>query len=325
MGSEQQAFDVVAHALVEGQMVRLGIVWTIVCVDVGSVDIKDNLYQTRVNTNECVEKTCKEYADKMKGGDAFPMVVLQEKSPGRYRVVCGRHRARAYQIAQNGKTSYRAYVVSSDTGDNLLRALSARENNTNGVRQGSGDTARVAAEALCKAPVAKGGRCHRAEVIKQVSDQYAANQSTVRDHYHAALVSSHMLQVGVSPRGLPVSTSRRLWRWTDCHDWKQIAEAIAENATLSCLHEVVQLANKDRVDGKTLIKMIRDAADSDVGRRTRGGVFKDPATVTIEHLTLALEDIRVLAPPRNLQQEMSEEISDLVEAVRLAAKEWKLK
>lgn len=162
-------------------------------------------------------------------------------------------------------------------------------------------------------------------MIKQVSDQYGANQCTVKDHYHAALVSSHMLHVGVSPRGLPVSVMRRLWRWTDCHDWKQIAEAVAENATFAGLYEVLQQASKDRVDGKTLIKMIRDASDSRVGRRLRGGVSKDPATVTMEHLSLALEDIRVLAPPRNLQEEMAEEISDLVEAVRLAAKEWRSK
>jgi hypothetical protein len=118
---------------------------------------------------------------------------------------------------------------------------------------------------------------------------------------------------------------RSLWRWVENAEWKSIAQTVSDHGSLPNLEKTIHAASKDKVDGGTLVKRILDLAEARPGSSARGGIVKDPVTVTMEHLSLALRDIRDLAPPRNLHDEQAEEIADLVEAVRLAAKEWKLK
>jgi len=316
-------FETTPHAYIELSMSALGIEWKIKTIDVNDVDIKDNLHQTRVNIKDCDSSVSREYADKIKSGDAFPMIVLQEKSPCRYRVVCGRHRATAYGMAQNGKTSYAAYVVAGDTDPVLLKSLSARENNANGVRQNNSDTARAAADQLSRTPIAGGGRKHRHEFIKSVAACFGMDPSTVSNHYHSKLIDSEMIRANCEPGGVPVHVAARLWKWTESADWFGIARAISTHWQSVPLQKIIAEAHRDKIDGKALIKRIEDAV-GDAKSVIRGAVAaKDPVTVTIEHLSLALQDIRVLAPPRNLSDEQAEEVSDLVEAVRLSCKEWK--
>ncbi len=325
MSANSTVFDAGRHEFIEAAMTRLQIEWTVIVVKVDSVDLKDNSYQTRLNVAESSAVVSREYAEKIRGGEVFPMVVLEEKSPGRYRIVCGRHRATAYTLAQNGKTAYRAYLVAGGTDKSALVALSARENNGNGVRQGSADTAKVAADELARMPIATNGRRHRAEVIKEVAARFSANVSTVTDHYHLKLVSAEMIRVNVQPTNLAVSAARKLWRWTDSAEWAAIARAVIDNASLPGLGKIISEAHRDRVDGRTLVKRIEESVDSHTSPRRGGVPAKDPATVTIEHLSLALQDIRVLPPIRNLSEEIAEEISDVFEAVRLSVKEWKQK
>ena len=325
MITEKSLFGTDRHSYIELSMSALNIGYDVVTVEVSSVDLRDNSYQTRRNVSESASSVCREYAEKIKGGESFPMIVVEEKSPGRYRVVCGRHRASAYAIAQNGKTAYRAYLIKAGTPSGLLKALSARENNANGVRQSSGDTALAASDHLSQLPIATHGRSHRSEVIKQVALEFGANPSTVKGHYHAKLVAAAMIRVGVQPDGIQMYVLRSLWGWVENAEWKSIAKTVSDNGSLPNLEKTIHSASKDKVDGSTLVKRILKIAEAKPGLSARGGVFKDPVTVTMEHLSLALRDIRDLAPPRNLPDEQAEEIADLVEAVRLAAKEWNVK
>ena len=323
MSGEGLMFATERHLFVETAMDRLGISWTVETVSVSDVDLKDNDLQTRHDVDQSSSAVTREYADKMKSGEAFPMVVLVEKSPGRFRVVCGRHRASAYSIAQNGKSSYAAYVAAKDTPRETLLALSARENNGNGVRQGNAETARVAAGVLVAMPTPAGSRAHRSDVIKSVADQFGANITTIQDHYFARLVQREMLKVGVPVADVPVAVMRRMWAWASSSDWREVASAVAENRSLPNLGKLVADARRDKLDAKALAAKIREFANSHAGKPRARVAMKDPATVTLEHLTLAYHDMRDLAAPRNLPEEQAEEISSMVEAIRVACREWK--
>lgn len=317
------SFETERHGVIERAMEQLGIEFEVRTVSVADVDVKDNTFQTRLNVAETMSSVVKEYAERMKCGDVFPMIVLHEKTPGRFRVVAGRNRATAYNAAQNGKSSYSAYVVKQKTPPDLLKALSARENHANGVRQSSADAARVAAAELVKMPTNPGSRSHRPAIVRAVAAQYAVSDTTVRDHYYARLVEKEMLRVGVQPSGIAVATLRCLWRWTESAGWENLARAVSSNHTLPGLGRIVSDARRDRCDAEALAKNIEKAADECAGTYRPPRALKDPATVTLEHLSLALNDMRDLAPPRNLPDEQAEDISSMVEALRIACKEWK--
>lgn len=322
MSHQVQEFGTFSDSAVESFMKDLGVLWEEQSVPVACVDLADNTFQTRLNTAQC-SVVAKEYAEKMKAGDSFPMMVLQRKGTGRFRVVCGRHRATAYDIAQNGKASSRCYVVSDDTPMDVLLALSARDNNANGVRQGTAETARVAADVVAKMPIAAGARCHRNDLIRRVANRFGANQSTVSDHYFAKLTAAEMIRVGCSTEGVPMSAMRSLWKWTDHASWREIARAVSENASATNLAKVISAANKDKADALTLITRIKEAACPGKDGFETVRVRKDPAFVMLEHLGFALRDFRDLAPPRNLPEEVAEDIASAVEAIRLECKEWK--
>jgi len=322
MSHQESQFDTYADRAVEVFMKDIGIEWAEKVVSVSSVDLEDNSFQTRLNTAHC-STVAREYAEKIRAGDPFPMTVLQPKGNGKFRVVCGRHRATAYSMAQNGKASYQAYIVGEDTPVDLLTALSARDNNSNGVRQGTAETARVAADFLAKLPVLAGSRCHKKKTIQEVSARFGANDSTVSDHYHAKLVAAKMISVGCRAEGVPVNALRSLWKWTENAAWPDIARAVSENATTGNLSKIISSANADKVDAPTLISRIKDAAGVFYGGSEMVRQRKDPAYVTLEHLSLALQDFRQLSSPRNLPNELAEDIASTVEAIRIECKEWK--
>lgn len=322
MSHEAAQFDTYADRAVEVFMKDIGIEWAEKVVSVTSVDLTDNRFQTRLNTAHC-SNVAREYAEKIRANAPFPMTVLQSKGNGNFRVVCGRHRAAAYNMAQNGKASYQAYVVAEDTPPDLLTALSARDNNSNGVRQGTAETARVAADFLAKLPVLAGSRCHKKKTIQDVAARFGANDSTVSDHYHAKLVEAKMISVGCPPEGVPVSALRSLWKWVETAAWRDVARAVTEHATTGNLSRVISSANADKVDAPTLISRIKDAAGVFHGGLETVRPRKDPAYVTLEHLSLALQDFRQLSSPRNLPDELAEDIASTVEAIRIACKDWK--
>jgi hypothetical protein len=323
MSSDCLVFETDAHLFVEKAMERLGISWSVVTVLVNNVDIKDNTYQTRWNVSESSGRVVKEYAEKIKAGEAFPMIVLEEKSNEKFRVVAGRHRASAYFEAQNGKTSYSAYLVDKSTPSELLFALSARENNSNGVRQDSSETARYAASKLLALGTHGGARAHKHDVVKSYAEAYGASLKTVKDNYYAMLVEKEMIRVGVNCGGVHMSALHPLWGWTQSAEWRQLASVVSEHRSLPRICHIIRDARRDKLDAMSLIGRIRQAALDASGDCLRGRPIKDPATVTLEHLSLALNDLRGLAAPANIHNELAEDISSMVEAIRLACKEWK--
>jgi hypothetical protein len=323
MATHAEFFATDRHAFIENAMEKLGISWREVTVNVNDVDIKDNTYQTRRNVAESCSSVVREYADKMKSGESFPMIVLEEKSSGRYRVVAGRHRASAYAESQNGKTGYKAYVVEKGTSRDALFALSAKENNANGVRQSTSDTAKFAASKLLEAPLPNGSRIHQPMVINRVAEMYAVERKSLGCQYKALLVEREMIRVGVDPSGVLLTALHPLWKWTQTADWGRLAAAVSENASLPGLIKLIHSARKDKVGADVLLGRIHEARDAISGRTARHATLKDPATITVEHLSLAMNDIRGLAPPRNLPEEIADEISSMVEAIRVACKEWK--
>jgi hypothetical protein len=323
MTGDCSVFATESHPFVEKVMVSLGISWTVITVSVNDVDIKDNTYQTRRNVAESSGRVVKDYADKISLGEAFPMIVIEEKSPGRYRVVAGRHRASGYAEAQNGKSGYAAYLVDKSTPKEWLFALSARENNGNGVRQDNVETARYAASKMLEVPTPEGSRCHQQCVINSYAEAYGAHKNAVRDNYLALLVQREMMKVGVDFAGIPFTALYVLWKWTDSADWKRLASVVSENRSTPGITQVIKNARRDKLDASSLICRIEESAKPASRRLTRCPPIKDPATVTLEHLSLALNDLKDLAAPSNLPEEQAEDIASTVEAIRLACKQWK--
>lgn len=323
MSSKNAEFGTFSDTVIETFMADIGISWTVHTVPVSSVDLKDSTFQTRLNTAH-YSAVAREYADKMKAGDRFPMIVLQRKSDDLYRVVCGRHRAAAYAMAQNGKAAYMAYIVDDATPADLLMALSARDNNANGVRQGNGETARVAADYITTLPLAAGSRCHNKMTIKEVSQRFGAHVSTVTGHYHAKLVAVEIIRAGCDASGITVKALQALWTWIDNRSWIEIAKAVCANASMPNLADIIYSASREKLNADALISRIRQAAlkpDGVEAVRPK----KDPGFVTLEHISLAVQDLRSLAPPSNLPAELAEDISSMVETLRMTCKEWKRK
>lgn len=323
MSSDCLVFETESHSFVEKAMRHLGISWSVVTVSVNDVDIKDNTYQTRRNVSEFSGRVVKDYAEKIKSGEAFPMIVLEEKSPGKFRVVAGRHRASAYSEAQNGKTRYSAYLVDKSTSRDSLFALSARENNSNGVRQDSAETARYAASKLLELATEHGAREHKQNVVRSYAEAYGSSVKAVKENYHALLVEREMIKVGVDHSGVAFTALHTLWRWASSSDWRRLASAVSENRSLPGITRIIRDARSDKLDAASLIARIEEARESTSCQLGRIRPTKDPATVTLEHLSLAFHDLRDLAAPRNIPDELADDISSMVEAIRVACKEWK--
>ena len=317
-------FETCQDERVQWLMDELGLAWAVVRVNVADVDLRDNTFQTRMNAAKFEAGHASDYADKMKAGAVFPMVVLQQKSPGKYRVVCGRHRATAFAMSQNGRDSYMAYVVQGDLSADQLMALSARDNNeNNGFRTSNGDTARMAANYLRSGiPLPPGVRKHKRAVIARVAAEFGANESTVNGNYIALLTEKRMADVNVPYAGLPSRTLQVLYNWTDCAAWPNIAAEVAANAGLHTLTKVLEIARKEKVDGAALLSLIREHVAAGTTHASRQVRLKDPVTVMLEHLALAFRDFPNLAPPSNISAELREEIRDMVAAIRRAHKQW---
>jgi hypothetical protein len=107
-------------------------------------------------------------------------------------------------------------------------------------------------------------------------------------------------------------------------EWKEIAMSVAESKNPASLWKVFSEAARDKVDATTLIQMISVAnASKPESACRRPAIVKDPATVTLEHLCLALEDIKQLSPAGGMTQEIADEICDVVSAIRTICRSWR--
>lgn len=312
----------ISHQTVESVMSELGISWKEQIIFVNEIDIADSHFQTRASANHFSKNTVNEYKERILAGDLFPRITVQRKSGSRYRVVAGRHRAAAYSDIPESCMS--VYVVDSTTDEDLLLKLSIRENSANGLRQSASDNVRIAASFLFATPPINGGRYHKNSALKTAATQYGVNPSTLRNQYLTLLVDAALLRVNVDPQPIDATVKRAVWSggWTDSADWPLVAKTLHAKAHIPRLFDVVQIASKDKLGAAGLIKRLNDFHPETAAPKSYGVPVKDPATVTIEHLQLALNDFNTLTPRANLSEEIAEDITGVVEAIKFACKKW---
>ena len=315
------AFETHPHVPVEHIMKQLGIVFSVEKVNVSTIDQKDNRYQTRINAAETLTGSVSDYCRAIKSGDSFPMIVLQRKSKGVYRVVCGRNRAAAYAAAANGRVFISTYVVAEDTDTGLLTALSSRENLSNGDRQGSLHAVSVAVGELMATDTDSKSKWHSHAVVKEMAARFAVNDTTLDNHYKARCAEKEMLRVGVAPSGTSVSVLRCLFPWFESAEWPRLAKAVSDNSQSTGLQKLVETAKKQKYTADALadeIQMLGKAKSDSVRLRAA----KDPIFCTMEHLQFAINDLDAMRDPSTYTDDQVEDLKLLVDALRKAHKDW---
>lgn len=315
------AFETHPHVPVEHIMKHLGIVFGVETVNISTIDQKDNRYQTRTNAAETLTGSVSDYCRAITSGDSFPMIALQRKSKGVYRVVCGRNRAAAYAAAANGRVFISAYVVAEDTDPGLLTALSSRENLSNGDRQGSTNAVSVAVGELMATNTDRKSKWHSHAVVKEMASRFAVSDGTLSNHYKARCAEAEMLRVGVPPSGTSVSVLRCLFPWFESAEWLRLAKAVAEKSQSTGLQKLIETAKKDKYTAEALADEIQKLGQVK-GDPVRLRAAKDPIFCTMEHLQFALNDLKAMRVPATYTPEQREELGDLIGALRTAYRDW---
>lgn len=315
------AFETHPHVPVEHIMKQLGIVFSVEKVNISAIDQKDNRFQTRLNAAETLTGSVADYCRAIKLGDSFPMIAVQRKSKGVYRVVCGRNRVAAYAAAANGRVFIAAYVVADGTDEGLLTALSARDNSTMGDRQGSLEVVRVAACELIKTQTDSKSKFILHAVVKEMAARFGVHETTLKNHYMARLAEAEMIRVNVLPSGVPISVLRSLWVWFDQAEWPRLAKVVSEHSQSSGLQKLVETAKKKKYNAGSLadeICQMRHSKSDAVRLRP----VKDSIFHTIEHLQFALNDLKALRDVTTYTPGQVEDVTLLVNDLRSAEKKW---
>lgn len=118
----------VRDELIEHEMQRYGLKYDVYDVEVRCISNGEQ-YQTRYDTTdeESIEDLEYEFSQ---SNPACRMPVFYEVSPGKFLIICGRHRTTA--LRKRGETIIKAYVIKSSSDkelENKLKALSAQSNN----------------------------------------------------------------------------------------------------------------------------------------------------------------------------------------------------
>lgn len=320
--STTDVFQTERHAYVERQMEGLGIRWTVETISVNDLRTSDNTFQTRANVATYDKGTANEYAESIKAGDAFPMIVVQQVSDGTYRLVCGRTRAAAYKKARNGVDKVAVYVVEHGTDHCLLLALSARENNGNGVRQSKSENAQTAVDYLKNVPLACGCSSHTREEVKRVAKVFGVAPQTLQERYQAELAVGKLIEMDLPYQGTSRKALTQLYYYFDRKGFEELLRIVV-NTKHAEVGDILRAARKEEATVAEVIKRIealcsnKDALPIFQGRKT------DRLQLVLEHLSLAHNELAGIGQPSNFIAEQISEVSDLLALLAVDFKAWR--
>lgn len=306
-------------------MAELGIEYRCTPVLLDDIDSKDNQLQGRTSVKSYDFNLAKEYCSQMKAGAVFPWIVVQKKKSGRYRVVCGRHRLAAMLDAFGKTAVVKCAVVSDDTEDTKLLAMSARENSKNGYRQSQADLAAVAAEALLKMPLSGNAKEHSPAVVHSVADEMGAVRRSVKGEYYYRLALKSMTQLGLSSPNNKLALEN-LWRLPKSQStWTNICRAVSRFRQTPDLTGILRAIRLDKVQPESVEEEIVNRCEkamADYGKVAFKRQLQDPVDKLFELLSLADAEIDSLPQSSEMAQEKVEEIGEFITAVKVKWSRW---
>lgn len=309
---------------IEKAMQDLGITYTEEVIEISQISATDNSFQTRTNVAVVDDRVVDEYVEDIKNGDLFPKIVVIPHRRGRYVVVCGRHRAKAFYKAQDDVCHHiSAYVVDEDSDESALKALSVRENNANGVRQSKSENIRVAVDYLKGQPVQAGCFMHKSSDIAIVAKKFRVHKSTLLSHYKASLVLAKIVECGIPAEDFNTTTCLNLFHWYENNQdgFVDLVKAI-NGCSVQNVGKLLQEARKDNCTIKEIVSRI--GRDSDATKKRCSFDFSrfDMVDRLKEHLSLALHDIESIGSSGGIDEERASEIIGLVHEIKKQADAW---
>lgn len=292
-------------------------------IKLSDIDANDDKHQGRVDVASAKKELVDEYVTAMKAGDVFPMVLLQKKGNGRFRVIGGKHRVAAMLDAFPSDAVLKANVVVGQLTDEQLNLVSALENTYQGWRQKRSEIAKVVAATLMRMPLPLNSLQHTSTTIRQQSKQAGCHQKTVTSIYYAKLAKQAMALIGLngSPHEVVMEEA---WRWARCSHWREIAVKINEHGELPRLGQLLKDLRLKSADPSTVATAIDEAAgikvvSSDLSRYAA----QDPTTKMIQLLLRVESQFRAIESAKNIGEEKADEIVEMFAHVRHVMKQWR--
>jgi hypothetical protein len=309
----------------EAAMQDLGIKYSVERVALSSIDKKDNCYQPRRSIS-LDTSLAGEYSAAMKRGDVFPMVVVHKKQPGhKYKVVCGRHRIHAMELAFDGKEcEVDVMSINVDCDEEAVYFLATNENTRNGFRQSSSEVAIAAAEVLMKTPLPPNTIQHKSTVMRSIALKAGCTDRAVTSEYFCRLATRDFTKAGLDA---PVHKNvlENAWRLRSSAHWPSVMRVISQYKDVPKLSEILRRVRTEKILANEVAGEIASRCEeiaASQGKAAYKRALRDPVVSLIEYLDLARQEFETLPPRESIVDEKVDDIEAVVHMIRKAFRDW---
>lgn len=255
-------------------------------VPLSKIDRNNTLLQTRQEIYRADKSTVLDYSEDMKAGDGFPAPIYARKPDGTYLTACGNHRSAAARHAGFTKIDG-ALVVHLPAGDHpeyptmveKLRAVSRRDNNTNGLRTSKAELF----DGVARDIIRHNGGADKGMPQRQLMHTHAQRNgynhlpSGVIQRVAAAVVEAKCRRLNVqAPETL--ASKYGLWQLSHLEKFNAVLVAASEFKGRK-LPEVLKDIKSRGLQSEEALKVIRDASTG-FGQRA-GSKFTSVARLRI--------------------------------------------
>jgi hypothetical protein len=263
----------------------LNIEWDEQTVDLSTVDLDDNRYQTRFDAGSADEEFVLRYKDAYRNGDRLPMPLvvvpysMRNVRSAPHSPCAGRHRLEAARRAgAKSATLLRAFPKHQGDVD-ALRDLSLFDNAANGKSISSDETYSYCAHEV----ILKHGGVHEGmpdeKFISQLFrrwDGRGIQKNTLKQHVRALLAKQRCEAIGLHPPAGYVDSFAKLWSWSRESGFDSLAKAFCSDASDADVRKILSESKSKR---RSAAETLAEIAVASRGYRNGQREQMDSATV----------------------------------------------
>lgn len=264
---------------------ELNIEWDEQTVELASVDLDDNKYQTRFDAGSADEEFVLRYKDAYRNGDRLPMPLIvvpysmRNVKAATHSPCAGRHRLEAARRA-GAKSATLLRAFPKHQGDiDALRDLSLFDNAANGKSISSDETYSYCAHEV----IIKNGGVHEGmpdeKFITQMFrrwDGRGIQKNTLKQHVRALLAKQRCEAMGLQTPAGYVESFAKLWSWSRDPGFDSLAKAFCIDANDP---DVRQILKESKSKHRTAAEALAEIAVASRGYRNGQRQPMDSATV----------------------------------------------
>lgn len=299
----------------------LSIEWDEQTLDLSSVDLEDNQYQTRFDAGSADEEFVLRYKDAYRNGDRLPMPLvvvpysLRNVRDAGHSPCAGRHRLEAARRA-GAKTATLLRAFAKHQGDiDALRDLSLFDNAANGKSISSDETYSYCAHEV----IAKHGGVHEGMPDEKfISNMFrrwdgrGITKNTLKQHIKSLLAKQRCEALGLqTPAGL-VDHFAKLWAWSRDPGFDSLAKAFCSGSTDPDVRKILAESKSKR---RTAAEALAEICQAARGYRNGKKEPMSPATKVKFRCKDIIDALKDLDADMSLDfttlQEIEEHIEDL--------------